>query len=293
MGEPPVPKRVLVVEDDGSMRRVIVEALCRDGEYVTVEAADAEGAFKEFGRDRPVIDAAIVDLHLPGMGGDELVRRMRDLSPSTAVIIITAYRNDQAILKCLEHGAADYLTKPFDLDVLRRSLERALKRRVSLVEGDRDLDVREQARGWVELTAPSDFEYLERFNTFTQALLSSDMEEPHKDAIRLAIDEISTNAVEWGNQGDRSKKVRISYCLFEDRFVFKIEDEGDGFDPNALDDPSADPLAHIMQRLESGKRAGGYGVFLTKNVMDEVIYSDKGNVVLLTKYLRSPAGGAP
>jgi anti-sigma regulatory factor (Ser/Thr protein kinase) len=113
-----------------------------------------------------------------------------------------------------------------------------------------------------------------------------------KEAIRLAIDEIGTNAVEWGNRGDRSKKIRISYCLFDDRIVFKVEDEGDGFDPDALGDPSVDPLAHIMARMQSGKRAGGYGVFLTKNVMDEVIYSDKGNVVLMTKYLEIARGGA-
>jgi CheY-like chemotaxis protein/anti-sigma regulatory factor (Ser/Thr protein kinase) len=291
MAEGNRPKRVLVVEDDDGMRRVLVEALSRDGSYVPVEASDAEKGLAEFGRDRPQIDAAIVDLHLPGIQGDELVARMRALSPSTAVIVITAYRNDEAILKCLESGAADYLTKPLDLAALERALERAMKSRVHLAPGDRDVDVREPARGWVELTAPSDVEYVERFRAFTEVLLATDLAGKAKEDVRIAVDEIGTNAVEWGNRGDRSKKIRISYCLFDDRIVFKIEDEGEGFDPRALDDPSVDPLAHIMRRLQSGKRAGGYGIHITKNVMDEVIYSDRGNVVLLTKFLKPRTGG--
>jgi len=285
MGGDSDPKRILVVDDDDSTRRVIIEALSRTGTYEPVGAPDAETALREFDRDRPEIDAAIVDLHLPGMNGDELVARMRELSPSTAVVVITGFRNDGAILKCLEYGAADYLTKPLDLQVLGRTLERALGRRVRLVDDDRDVELRAQAKGWVELTAPSDFEYLERFRTFTETLLATDMDEEEREAIRLATDEIGTNAVEWGNMGDRAKKVRISYCLFDDRITFKVEDEGEGFDPEALDDPTIDPMAHIMARLSKGKRAGGYGVYITKNIMDEVIYSDKGNVVVMTKYL--------
>jgi len=285
MGGDSDPKRILVVEDDDSTRRVVIEALSRTGAYEPVGTPDAESALREFDRDRPEIDAAIVDLHLPGMNGDELVAKMRELSPSTAVVVITGFRNDSAILKCLEYGAADYLTKPLDLHVLERTLERSLGRRVRLVEDDRDVELRAHAKGWVELTAPSDFEYLERFRTFTETLLATDMDEEEREAIRLAIDEIGTNAVEWGNMGDRAKKVRISYCLFDDRITFKVEDEGEGFDPEALDDPTIDPMAHIMERLSQGKRAGGYGVYITKNIMDEVIYSDKGNVVVMTKYL--------
>ncbi len=292
MGSETPNKRVLVVEDDDSMRRMIVEALSASGDYDPVGAPTAEKAIEELGRDQPEFDAAIVDLRLPGMSGEELVGRLRGLSPRTSVIVITAYPDDDSILRCFEHGAADYLTKPLDLGVLHRRLSRSLVRRVQLDRTDRDVEVRAQAKGWVELTAPSDVDYVERFRSFTEALLATNIKEDVREDVRVAIDEIGTNAVEWGNHGDRSKKIRLSYCIFDDRIVFKIEDEGEGFDPAALDDPSVDPLEHIMQRLASGKRPGGYGVFMTKNVMDEVIYSDRGNTVLLTKFLATGAGGA-
>jgi len=104
--------------------------------------------------------------------------------------------------------------------------------------------------------------------------------------IRLAIDEIGENAVEWGNREDRSKKIRLQYRMLPDRIVFRIEDEGEGFDVDAVADPSKDPFAHIMERMTEGKRMGGYGIFMTKKVMDDVIFSRRGNVVMMTKRLR-------
>ena len=74
--------------------------------------------------------------------------------------------------------------------------------------------------------------------------------------------------------------------MLPDRIVFRIEDEGAGFDVDALADPSKDPLAHIMERMSDGKRMGGYGIFMTRKVMDDVIFSERGNVVIMTKRLR-------
>ena len=100
------------------------------------------------------------------------------------------------------------------------------------------------------------------------------------------MDELGQNAVEWGNRNDRKKQIHLSYCVFNDRIVFKVEDEGEGFDPGTLRDPSIDPLKHIMERMKEGKRAGGYGVFISKKLMDDVIYSESGNTVLMTKFFK-------
>jgi anti-sigma regulatory factor (Ser/Thr protein kinase) len=83
--------------------------------------------------------------------------------------------------------------------------------------------------------------------------------------------------------------------MFNDRVVFKIEDEGEGFDMKALKDPSRDPLAHIMERMSDGKRMGGYGIFMTRSIMDDIQYSDRGNVVVMTKLFTSArkGGGKP
>ena len=64
-----------------------------------------------------------------------------------------------------------------------------------------------------------------------------------------------------------------------------IADEGSGFKPTDVPDPSADPLAHIKSRQKAGKRLGGYGIHLVRNLMDKVTWNERGNKVIAIKYL--------
>jgi serine/threonine-protein kinase RsbW len=224
---------------------------------------------------------------MPRLCGDELVGRLLDRWPNTAVVMLTALRTDEAVVRSLERGALDYLTKPIDVSRLLRVAERALGRRKQMPEEIGGLEVKSSVRGWVELTAPSHFEYVERFQRFVQQLYETSLSREDVEDVRVAIDEIGQNAVEWGNRDDRAKVVRLSYCMFKDRVVFKVEDEGEGFDIAKLKDPSRDPLTHIMERMTDGKRMGGYGIFMTRSIMDDIQYSEKGNVVVMTKLFPS------
>ena len=89
--------------------------------------------------------------------------------------------------------------------------------------------------------------------------------------------------MEWGSAGGRGTNVRVSYCYFPDEIVFKVQDEGPGFDPDSVPDPTIDPIGHIARRAREGKRSGGYGLYIVRKLMDRVIYSEKGNAVLFSK----------
>ena len=141
------------------------------------------------------------------------------------------------------------------------------------------------AEGWVELVAPSDFEPVERFKNFVAELSATSLTDEEKENLRQAIDEMAHNAIEWGNRRSPDKRISLSYCLFKDRLVIKVEDEGEGFDTDAMSDPSVDPVAHVMERLRAGKRPGGFGIHITRKLVDEVTFSERGNTVLLTKFL--------
>jgi CheY-like chemotaxis protein/anti-sigma regulatory factor (Ser/Thr protein kinase) len=281
-------KRVLIVEDEPPMRKLLVKIFSKVGEYQVesaedgnkaIEACEAAGGF----------DLVISDIQMPGLSGVELVDMIIERWPRTAIVMLSALRTDDAVVKCLQRGALDYLTKPIDVARLLRTAERALGRREQMPEDIGRLDVKSDVRGWVELTVPTHFEYVERFQRFVQQLYETSLSREEVEDIRVAIDEIGQNAVEWGNREDVSKRIRLSYCLFKDRVVFKIEDEGEGFDVEKLKDPSRDPMAHIMERMADGKRMGGYGIFMSKSIMDDIQYSERGNVVIMTKLL-SPAG---
>jgi serine/threonine-protein kinase RsbW len=92
--------------------------------------------------------------------------------------------------------------------------------------------------------------------------------------IRLALEEALVNAIKHGNQLDRAKHVRIAYKVTADRFDVLVGDEGPGFDPNDLPDPTA---------VENLERPCGRGVMLMRHYMTVVDYCDRGNTVCMSK----------
>jgi serine/threonine-protein kinase RsbW len=93
-------------------------------------------------------------------------------------------------------------------------------------------------------------------------------------AIKLAFEEAVTNAVKHGNCGDRSKRVHIRYFVDPHRVVFMVRDEGCGFCPDDVPDPTAD---------ENLERPSGRGLMLMQSYMTKVYYSKTGNEVWLLK----------
>jgi serine/threonine-protein kinase RsbW len=149
------------------------------------------------------------------------------------------------------------------------------------------------AAGWVELTAPSREEHLERIASLLDRLSVAGMSPEAREEVRIVVNEVASNAMEWGNRGDASRRVSVSYAVFDDELVLKVEDEGEGFDPALVPDPSDSPVRVVRERLEAGKRLGGFGLYVVHKLMDRVVHSDRGNVVLLSRSLRRAAAIEP
>ncbi len=103
---------------------------------------------------------------------------------------------------------------------------------------------------------------------------SSEWSMKEQFSINLALEEALVNAVQHGNKSDPSKTVRFSCRLTNSLATFRIEDEGEGFDPNDVPDPTDEE--HIMI-------ASGRGVLLIRNLVSRVQWNDRGNVVELEK----------
>ncbi|THG32839.1 response regulator transcription factor [Naasia lichenicola] len=119
--------RVLVVEDDDAIARSIVQAL-REASYAVDREADAAAALYAFEIDEP--DLVVLDLRLPGLrgGGFELCQRIREISASVPVIMLTAIDSHTSKVRGLDAGADDYLTKPFHIDELLARVRALLRR---------------------------------------------------------------------------------------------------------------------------------------------------------------------
>jgi len=128
---------------------------------------------------------------------------------------------------------------------------------------------------FTDVTLPSDTAEARRFQEgIEQQLVSRHASDQEIFSVRLALEEALVNAIKHGNQFDRAKKVFISYRFLPDRFEIRITDEGQGFDPNDVPDPTA---------VENLERPCGRGLMLIKHYMTEVNYTERGNSVTMAK----------
>ncbi len=116
---------VLVVDDEKNTREGLGRALRRDYEVVLAESADA--AIQTLG-ERPV-DVMLSDVRMPGMDGLGLLREARRLHPDLVVIMLTAYGSVETAVEAMKVGAADFLTKPVNLDHLDITISKAVRQR--------------------------------------------------------------------------------------------------------------------------------------------------------------------
>ncbi len=117
---------ILLIDDDDSMRRVMEFSLAEAG-YRVQTAASGEGGLRLFEKDS--FDAVITDITMPGMNGMEVLAKLRLGDARLPVIIITAYGTIESAVEAMKQGAFDYITKPFNRDELRLTLDRALTMR--------------------------------------------------------------------------------------------------------------------------------------------------------------------
>ena len=95
--------------------------------------------------------------------------------------------------------------------------------------------------------------------------------------IKLALEEAIVNAMKHGNQMDRSKTVRITYRIEDERFEIVVTDEGPGFDPEDVPDPTA---------FENLERPCGRGLLLMRHYMTDIHYNARGNSVTMSKVFK-------
>ena len=117
---------ILIVDDEQNIRRLLRDRLSDEG-YRCHEAADADEALHELAGN--AISLVLLDINMPGRSGVELLPEIRASHPDTAVVMATAIGDTDTAVQCLKQGAYDYVTKPFSLDDLILSVDRALEMR--------------------------------------------------------------------------------------------------------------------------------------------------------------------
>jgi putative nucleotidyltransferase with HDIG domain len=209
------PVSVLVVDDEESIRNALSRFLTGQGFEVSL-ASTGEEALEILRRRK--ITCMLLDVNLPGLSGIDLVPRVMEAEPDIALLMLTAVNDATAAALCMQRGALDYLTKPIDLDVLSRAIQRALARRHTRIED-------QQINRWLkEEVAVRSAEVraeranLERISVATLEALVNALEakDPYLrgHSARVA-DFAATIAAEMGHDDESIEKVRTAGRLHD------------------------------------------------------------------------------
>jgi DNA-binding NarL/FixJ family response regulator len=273
--------RLLVIDGDPVMHQQMAGVLRREGRTIQ-DAFNQREAMER-------LRTAKFDLVVAGQGnngfdGLNLLRQMRLLQPE-ARVIVTGDADPSRIVRAIREHAYAYIHRPIPGVHLSDLVQQALD-----CETCRD-DIRViSARPeWITLDVRCKIDAAERTTHFLREMVA-DLPAQTREDVGAAIRELLMNAVEHGGHSNPRKRARVSLVRTARSLIAHIHDPGSGFSLDflphaAISNPSDAPIRHVEVRVEEGKRPGGFGILMTRNMVDDLLYNERGNAVLFVKYL--------
>jgi anti-sigma regulatory factor (Ser/Thr protein kinase)/CheY-like chemotaxis protein len=277
-------RKVLIVGSDQHVADLVSQALPDWAIERTIDNRSALALLEA----RP-FDLVLTGERTTGKEDVELLRKVRRIRPHLRLIVLTSKSTPEDVLTSMRERAFSYFSTPYSADMLTVMLRHATDAPV----WDEGIELVSASTEWLQIVARCDMRTADRLLQFIHEI--SDLPEGERDAVGVAFREMLMNAIEHGGNLDPSQHVLISYVRARHAVVCRIKDPGQGFSLDALkhaasSNPAEDPLSHIQHRKAQGMRAGGYGVLLAKSLVDDLIYSEPGNEVMLIKYIKTEQG---
>ena len=276
-------ERVLVVDDDVDLHELVQVALTRAGYEVAV-APDAFEGLKLLSERS--FDVALLDVMMPGMDGLDMLHRLRETDKDLRVVMMTAISTPHTVVSAMREQVCDFLAKPFDVEELLSAVRSALTLAPPREIGIEVLSARPE---WIELRVPCSPATLDPLSRL-MSNLKTDLPDATRESVTFAFREMLRNAIEHGGQNDPARSVEVGYLRSPRLILYRIKDPGEGFRIESLRhaailNPEDDPMQHERVRQRMGLRPGGFGILIARNMVDELIYNEKHNEVVLIKYL--------
>lgn len=271
-------RKALIVEDEQELGLILAEHL-RHWRFEPTILPEGKNVVEWVRHHRP--DVILLDLMLPDIDGYSICETLKlDRETNLIPVIMTTAMTDQEDrVHGLQVGANTYLTKPFTAETLNQAIENALNWLEDLKTNGTE--------GEIRFHLQSDTHYLEELNHLLGSLfLFSGLTQQQVKQLTTAVRELGANAIEWGHQRKTDRIVTVDYRIDPEKVTIDIKDTGPGFDPANLSHAAYpdDPVSHMMVRESLGLREGGFGILMSRGLVDELSYNDKGNEVRLIKY---------
>lgn len=277
----PAGRTALLIGDDAEIRSALSSLLTPEG-WTLDQARNQQQALSL--AEHKHFNLIVTSRTTSGKEDVELLRRIRRLNPHTRVIILTDESTPQDVIASMREHAFGYLSRRFSVDALGETVRSVL----DTPAWDDGIEILSATPTLITLAVRCRRVTADRLMQFMGEI--TDLPEEEGRNAGIAFREMLLNAMEHGGRFDPEKYVEVCYVRARHMVMARIKDPGDGFTLEevrhaAIRNPADDPLAHVVRRIEAGMRPGGFGVMLAQHLVDELIYGEKGNEVLLIKYL--------
>jgi anti-sigma regulatory factor (Ser/Thr protein kinase) len=273
--------RLLLSGGDDDLRRSLCAA--RELEDVDIDLCDGNAAALRSLR-RRACDVLLTDPAATAAENLALLKEVRRLRPGVRAILLAASQTPDEVVEALREQVFACFSAPFDVSEVAHMARRAIDE----IDWHDGIEVVSGRRDWITLRVSCRLMSAERLTRFMTEH-RSDLGPDERDLLMVAFREMLINAMEHGAGFDPEKVVEVSAARTDRTIVFHFRDPGPGFQRDALSHAAQDvddTLSHLDVRSAEGLRPGGFGMLLVKQIVDEVIYNERGNEVILIKHLR-------
>ena len=214
-----------------------------------------------------------------------ILGEVRAARPGVRIVILAPHATPAQVIAALRERVFACFSAPFDASEIADMVARAAEAE----DWKYGIEVHDATPDWIHVHVNCRLLNAERLvNFFTE--LRSDVPDAPRDDFMYAFREVLMNAMEHGGGFDPDQVVEVTAVRTARTMVFYLQDPGPGFDAEALAHAAVgrpdDPEGMTRARAERGLRPGGFGLLITRQVVDEVIHNERGNEVILIKHLR-------
>jgi anti-sigma regulatory factor (Ser/Thr protein kinase) len=274
--------RVLLIGDHPELRRALEAARPLAGCEIVMAGGNVDAV--QIVRSR-AIDVVLTNPDTALHDDLALVAELRSARPGLKAIVLAPAAAPSEFIAAIRSHVFACFVAPFDVEAVADMTKRA----IDAVDWRDGIRLESGLPHWIALTVSCRLITAERLVHFMTEY-RRDLPEDARDSLMAAFREMLMNAMEHGAGFDPEKVVNVTAVRTNRAIVYHFRDPGAGFtsrqlEEKALPHTGADPVAHIERRADMGLRPGGFGILVTKQLVDEMFYNERGNEVLLIKHL--------
>ena len=228
------------------------------------------------------IDVLLTDPATPVEEDLELIEEMRRIRGDIRTIALASAFSSDELIEALRAKVFACFSAPFDVTEIAEMV------RSAFAASDDGIEVLSGLPNWLTLRVACRLVTADRLTRFLTEL-RGDLPSDERDLLMTAFREVLLNAMEHGAGFDPSKVIQVTAARTARAIVFHFRDPGDGFDRRELQHAamSCSPesvMAATIHRAETGLRPGGFGMLIVRQVVDELVYNEQGNEVIMIKH---------